>query len=144
MVITGRRGIGSCGLLDFQDALCGPITYDLVSLLQDARRDLAPALEEDMLKRYLSAFPDLNADAFRVSYLVLGAQRAAKIIGIFTRLDRRDGKPQYLGHIPRVWRILERDLEAPILSPVRTWFDRTIPPKDRRQPEAGEPVVQPA
>jgi aminoglycoside/choline kinase family phosphotransferase len=144
MVITGRHGIGSCGLLDFQDALCGPITYDLVSLLQDARRDIAPSLEEDMLTRYLAAFPDLDADAFRASYLALGAQRAAKIIGIFTRLNRRDEKPKYLEHIPRVWRILERDLEAPLLAPVRAWFDRIIPPKKRRRPEAGKQVVQSA
>lgn len=140
MVLAGRNGINSCGLLDFQDALCGPVTYDLVSLLQDARRDIAPKLEEEMLARYQSAFPELDQVSFRTSYLVLGVQRAAKVIGIFTRLSRRDGKHDYLRHIPRVWRILERDLEASALAPVRAWFDQAIPPRDRRRPASANPV----
>ena len=87
-----------------------------------------------MMERYLAAFPDLDPAAFRASYAVLGAQRNAKIIGIFTRLCRRDGKVQYLRHIPRVWRLLEGDLAAPELAPVKAWFDQVLPPADRQVP----------
>lgn len=134
MVVSGRDGIAACGLLDFQDAVIGPASYDLVSLLEDARRDLAPGLADDMLARYLAAFPTLDHGAFRASYAILGAQRNAKIIGIFTRLCRRDGKPRYLAHIPRVWRLLEGDLRHPALAPVRAWFDRHLPPERRAVP----------
>lgn len=135
MVVEGRRGIDACGVLDFQDALCGPITYDLVSLLQDSRRDIASSLVQDMLARYLVAFPSLNRDDFTLSYTILGAQRAAKVIGIFTRLSRRDGKHSYLRHIPRVWRRLEDNLGHPGLAGVAAWFDEVLPPEQRRQPE---------
>lgn len=123
------------GLLDFQDALVGHPAYDLVSLLQDARRDVAPALEEDMLAFYLSGRDD--AEEFRADYARLGAQRNAKIVGIFVRLWRRDGKPRYLGLIPRVWALLERDLAHPALAPVARWFDANIP-ADLRQALGGE------
>ena len=134
MVVAGRGGLAACGLLDFQDAVIGPASYDLVSLLEDARRDLAPGLADAMLARYLAAFPELDRDAFRASYAILGAQRSAKIIGIFTRLCRRDGKPRYLAHIPRVWRLLEGDLAHPALAPVRAWLDRHLPPERRAVP----------
>jgi aminoglycoside/choline kinase family phosphotransferase len=114
----------------------GPRAYDVVSLLEDARRDIAPDLIAAMLDRYLAAFPDMNAEDFRASYAVLGAQRHAKVIGIFTRLCRRDGKPQYLPHIPRIWRLLEGDLAAAELAPVKAWFDRFVPPPERRVPPA--------
>jgi hypothetical protein len=136
MVIQGRAGIESCGLLDFQDAVIGPVSYDLVSLLEDARRDLFQGLAKTMLQRYLDAFPALDREAFRASYAVLGAQRSAKIVGIFTRLSRRDGKPQYLTHIPRVWRLLEGDLRHPARAPVKAWFDETVPPDRRVVPAA--------
>ncbi len=105
-----------------------------MSLLEDARRDIPPDLVADMQARYLGAFPDLDREAFIAAYALLGAQRNAKIIGIFTRLDRRDGKPGYLRHIPRVWRLLEGDLAHPGLAPVRAWFDRHVPPERRRAP----------
>jgi len=127
MLLDGRATIAACGLLDFQDAVVGPRSYDLVSLLEDARRDIDPAVVLAMLERYLAAFPELDRAAFLDSYAVLGAQRAAKIIGIFTRLDRRDGKPHYLRHIPRVWRLLRAGLEKPVLAPVKAWFDREAP-----------------
>lgn len=136
MVVAGRAGLAACGLLDFQDAVIGPASYDLVSLLEDARRDLAPGLAGDMLARYLAAFPKLDHDAFRASYAIMGAQRNTKIVGIFTRLCRRDGKPRYLAHIPRVWRLLEGDLKHPSLAPVRAWFDRHLPPERRTVPVA--------
>ncbi len=140
MVLEGRDGVAACGLLDFQDAVLGPLTYDLVSLLEDVRRDVSPALAAEMRERYLAGAPGLDRAAFDASYAVLGAQRNAKIVGIFTRLCRRDGKPQYLQHIPRTWRLLEGDLEHPALGPVKAWFDRVIPADARRIPgDAAQP-----
>jgi len=136
MRLPSRSGIAACGLLDFQDALVGPTAYDLVSLLEDARRDLAPGLAEAMTARYLAAFPKLDRAAFVAAAAVLAAQRNAKIVGIFTRLSRRDGKHHYLGHVPRVWRLLEGDLAHPALSDVRGWFDEHVPPALRVAPEA--------
>jgi len=121
------------GLLDFQDALAGHPAYDLVSLLQDARRDVEPSIEEAMLKRYLAATGE--GDAFLNAYHVLGAQRNAKILGIFTRLWKRDGKPRYAALCPRVWAYLERDLSQPVLAPVAAWFDDNVPPELRGDPK---------
>jgi N-acetylmuramate 1-kinase len=136
MLLPGRPGVAACGLLDFQDALIGPTAYDLVSLLEDARRDIAPDLARAMFDRYAAAFPTLDRPALESAYAVLGAQRNAKIIGIFTRLLRRDGKPQYLKHIPRVWRLLEGDLQHPALAGVKAWFERHMPKAQRTVPEA--------
>lgn len=127
MRIPGREGIAACGLLDFQDAVTGPITYDLVSLLEDSRRDIALELAASMRARYLAAFPGLDREAFAASFAVLGAQRHCKVVGIFTRLDRRDHKPRYLGHIPRLWRLIDQDCQEPALAPVKAWLDRHIP-----------------
>jgi hypothetical protein len=134
MLLPERDGVRGCGLLDFQDALCGPASYDVVSLLEDARRDVPPALRKAMTERYLAAFPEIDGGAFRRSAAILAAQRNAKIIGIFTRLARRDGKPHYLGHIPRVWRLLEGDLRAPALRGIAAWLDRYLPSPARRVP----------
>lgn len=123
---------GGLGLLDFQDALAGHPAYDLVSLLQDARRDVEPEIEVAMLARYKAA-TGAGAD-FDDAYRVLGAQRNAKIIGIFTRLWKRDGKPRYPTLCPRVWRYLEADLAAPVLAPVKAWFDAHIPVAKRGDP----------
>jgi aminoglycoside/choline kinase family phosphotransferase len=136
ILIGGRAGVAACGLLDFQDAVTGPTTYDLVSLLEDARRDVPADLASRMIARYLDAFPALDRDAFRASYAVMGAQRSAKIVGIFTRLDRRDGKAVYLEHIPRVWRWLEGDLRHPALADLRAWFDCELPAGTRVTPAA--------
>ena len=125
---------GALGLLDFQDALIGHPAYDLVSLLQDARRDVEPAIEAAMLARYCAATGE--GAAFERAYHILGAQRNAKIIGIFTRLWKRDDKPRYPTLCPRVWGYLERDLAHPALAPVRAWFDATIPPEKRGDPMA--------
>ncbi|MCD2315883.1 phosphotransferase [Sphingomonas sp. IC-11] len=122
----------SLGLLDFQDALAGHAAYDLVSLLQDARRDVDPALEQAMLERYRSATGE--GEGFMRAYHVLGAQRNAKIIGIFTRLWKRDGKDRYPSLCPRVWSYLERDLACPELAPVARWFDANIPVELRGDP----------
>ena len=135
MLLPGRDGVRGCGLLDFQDALSGPASYDLASLLEDARRDVAPALREAMTERYLAAFPEIDGGAFRRSAAILAAQRNAKIIGIFTRLARRDGKPHYLRHIPRVWRLLENGLREPALRSIAGWLDRHLPAPVRRVPD---------
>ena len=119
---------GALGLLDFQDALAGHPAYDLVSLLQDARRDVAPSLEAAMLARYAAVAGRAIDPA---AYALLGAQRNAKILGIFTRLWKRDGKPRYLAYQPRVWAYLERDLAHPALAPVKAWFDAAVPPELR-------------
>ncbi|MDO7842774.1 aminoglycoside phosphotransferase family protein [Sphingomonas immobilis] len=137
LMLTGAKdseGRDALGLLDFQDALAGHPAYDLVSLLQDARRDVPEATEAAMLARYHAATH--TDEAFDVAYHVLGAQRNAKIVGIFTRLWKRDGKPRYPTLCPRVWRYLNRDLEHPALAPVKAWFDATIPADKRGDPMA--------
>jgi aminoglycoside/choline kinase family phosphotransferase len=129
-----RAGVRRCGLLDFQDAVCGPPSYDLVSLTADARRDVSEALAAATTARYLAAFPRLDRRAFIDAAAVFAAQRNCKVIGIFTRLWRRDRKPGYLPHIPRLWRLVERDLRHPRLAPIRHWLDRHLPSDARRMP----------
>jgi aminoglycoside/choline kinase family phosphotransferase len=134
MLLPDRQGPRACGLLDFQDALIGPVTYDIVSLIEDARRDVAPDVAAAVRARYLDAFPGIDPEAFGRSLAILGAQRHAKVIGIFCRLMRRDGKPVYLRHLPRLWRLLERSLAHPDLATVRDWFAATIPAAARGIP----------
>ncbi len=125
---------GDQGLIDFQDALVGHPAYDLVSLLQDARRDVSPELEAAMLQHYRN---EANiSDDFDHHYALLGAQRNTKIIGIFTRLWKRDGKDRYLSFLPRMWGLLERDLAHPALAPLKAWFDANIPTAVRAQSPA--------
>ena len=135
MRLNDREGVRACGLLDFQDALAGHPAYDLMSLLEDARRDIRPHLQALMLERYFDALGIVDTDTFRTAYTILGAQRHAKVIGIFTRLDRRDGKPVYLKHIARLWRLLEKNLAHPALGEVRAWVDEHIPAELRRAPD---------
>lgn len=127
--LPDRVGAARVGLLDYQDALVGHAAYDLVSLLEDARRDVAPALAEAMLARHL-ARSGADPVAFRAGYAALGAQRNLKIIGIFARLARRDGKPRYLDLIPRVWRHLMHDLAHPDLAALRAWVRAHLPPPE--------------
>lgn len=136
MWLPERPGVAACGLLDFQDAVLGPSSFDPVSLLEDARRDVPADMACDLLARYLAAFPDIPEAAFRASYAVNGAQRSTRILGTFARLKLRDGKAAYLVHIPRIWRWLEQDLAHPALAPVRAWFDRHLPPQARGLPPA--------
>lgn len=132
MWLPGRKGVAGVGLLDFQDAVLGHPAYDLVSLLQDARRPYDPDLEQAMIDHYLATTPlDLDRDAFLTAYQILGAQRNAKIIGIFTRLWRRDGKAQYPKMIPHVWTLLEENLKHPALAGAAKWFEK-VAPKEKR------------
>lgn len=131
-----RHGPARIGLLDFQDAVAGHRAYDLVSLLEDARRDVDPALAEAMLQRYIAG-SGLDAAGFRRAYAILGAQRNTRILGIFTRLWKRDGKPHYQAFMPRMWGLVERDLQHPALAGLRAWFDAAVPLARRRQPLPG-------
>ena len=129
--LPDRAGIARVGVLDFQDAMLGPAPYDLVSLLQDARVDVPDTMEISLLGRYvkarLAADKDFQTNSFVQLYVTLGAQRATKILGIFARLDRRDGKPQYLRHLPRIWRYLRRSLIHPALDDLKAWYDANVP-----------------
>jgi len=131
-----RSGAGRTGLIDFQDAVAGSIAYDLVSLLEDARRDVDPDVAQAAVQHYLKTMTaqgtPQDETAFRAQMAAIAAQRNAKIVGIFARLFRRDGKPRYLSYLPRVWGHLNRDLAHPSLAPLRAWYDRTIPEEIRQ------------
>lgn len=126
-----REGIKRIGLLDFQDAVMGPPAYDVASLLQDARVDIPEKMELTLLTRYLRArhVADAAFDAaqFAQLYATMAAQRASKILGIFARLEKRDHKPQYLRHLPRVWGYLQRSLAHPALAPLKGWYRTNVP-----------------
>jgi aminoglycoside/choline kinase family phosphotransferase len=130
-----RAGMARTGLIDFQDAVAGSKAYDLVSLLEDARRDVDPAVAKAARRHYLDTMSaqgtPLDEAAFAAELAAIAAQRNAKILGIFARLHRRDGKPRYLALMPRVWGHLTSDLGHPSLAPLRAWYDRTIPPETR-------------
>jgi tRNA threonylcarbamoyl adenosine modification protein YjeE len=135
-----RIGIERVGLLDFQDAVLGPPAFDVASLLMDARADISESLELDLLARYAVGRsrqdPHFDPDAFATRYMMLGAQRATKILGIFARLDRRDRKPQYIRHMPRVWKYLTRALAHPSLGLLRAWYLAHVPPPALLAPAA--------
>jgi aminoglycoside/choline kinase family phosphotransferase len=126
-----RNGIQRVGVIDFQDAVLGPAAYDLVSLLQDARIDVPEALELALLTRYIKArrASDSGFDpaVFAEHYAIMSAQRNTRLLGTFARLNRRDGKPQYLRHQPRIWTYLGRSLAHPALSLVRQWYAANVP-----------------
>lgn len=128
-----RKGIQRVGLLDFQDAIVTPLPYDIVSLLEDARRDVPDELAGAMIERYLRAKPELDRAAFMASYAIMGAQRNVRIIGVFARLSKRDGKHRYLDFLPRMWRLVEHDLAHPALAPVALWFAAVVPPELRER-----------
>lgn len=132
MLVGGRRGIRHLGLLDFQDALAGHPAYDLCSVLEDARRDVSPPIERAMIDRYKAATG--SSEAFERAYWALAAQRNTRILGVFTRLWKRDGKPGYRRFQPRMWGLLERDLAQPGLEPVRDWFAANVPTQARVHP----------
>lgn len=132
MLVGGEEGVRHLGLLDFQDALAGHPAYDLASVLEDARRDVSPAIERAMIDHYVEA---IGADGrFEHAYWALAAQRNTRILGVFCRLWKRDGKPGYRRFQLRMWGLLERDLAQPGLAPVRDWFDRNVAAAQRRTP----------
>jgi N-acetylmuramate 1-kinase len=138
--LAERRGLACLGLIDFQDALLGPAAYDLASLLQDARVDVPESMELDLMGRYVRARsiadPKFDVPQFAAIYATLAAQRASKILGIFTRLHRRDRKPQYLRHMPRVWGYLQRSLRHPALAQLAAWYEQHVPPPDIKRGSA--------
>jgi len=125
-----RSGVARVGLLDFQDAMRGHRAYDLVSVLQDARRDVVPATESAMIAHYIAA-TDVDPDRFTTAYSALGAQRNLRILGVFARLCLRDGKAQYIDLLPRVWGLLQRDLAHPALAPLASLVRSTLPAPTR-------------
>lgn len=129
MLIDGATGVARMGLLDFQDAMVGHPAYDLVSILEDARRDVPEAVERAMLDRYLATVTE--DAAFERAYWALGAQRNCRILGVFTRLWKRDGKAHYTRFQPRMWGLFERDIAKPGLEPVREWFNANVPTDKR-------------
>ena len=135
MVLADRPGVAACGLLDFQDAVIGPVTYDIVSLLQDSRRDVDQTMAAQLIADYGHRFPDIAGDQFDRSFKILGAQRALKVLGIFTRQSRSLGNHQLLAHIPRIWRYLDSNLQTPQLAPVNDWLTAYLPVANRIQPE---------
>ena len=125
-------GPASVGVIDFQDTVLGPPTYDLASLLQDARIDVPEAVELSLLGRYVAARratdPDFSVGDFAALYALTSAQRNTRLLGTFARLNRRDGKPHYLRHQPRIWNYLTRSLAHPSLFELRDWFAAHVPP----------------
>ncbi len=126
-----RDGLARVGLLDFQDAVRAHPAWDLAALLQDARRDVAPELEAAMLARYLDAGLQNDQTAFLADYAALATLNNVRVVGIFARLIARDGKPRYRAFLPRMWRLLDRDLTHPDLADLKAWFDQHIPPAAR-------------
>ncbi|MBJ3761525.1 phosphotransferase [Maribius pontilimi] len=125
--LPDRVGIKRLGMLDFQDAVAGHPAYDLASLLQDARRDLAPGIEDDMIRRFVRAVGGTE-DRFRAAYALQAIQRHLRILGIFSRLAAQRGKPGYLALMPRVWRDLQRDLAHPVAAPLKPLIRDLVPP----------------
>lgn len=129
--LPARTGVRVCGLLDFQDAQQGHPAYDLVSLIDDARRDVAESVRAACFDRYVGE-TGLDRKDFAAGFAVMAAQRHARIIGLFVRLLERDGKPDYLRHLPRVWRMFEQALQHDAMQPLRVWVDQLLPPPLRR------------
>jgi N-acetylmuramate 1-kinase len=127
-----RSDIARVGVIDFQDAVLGPAAYDLVSLLQDARIDIPEMLELSLLTRYIkarrAADDSFDPAGFAELYAIMSAQRNTRLLGTFGRLNRRDGKPQYLRHQPRIWTYLSRSLAHPVLARAREWYSANVPP----------------
>ncbi len=122
-----------CGLLDFQDARYGPVTYDLASLLEDARRLVPENIQSEMLHYYFEELPQFDTEEFRQSYPIMAVQRHTKVIGIFVRLFVRDHKDRYLKFIPFVWSLLEKHLDNPLLARYKKWLDTYVPKEIRTE-----------
>ena len=132
--LPDRAGLRRVGVLDFQSAAIGHPAYDLASLVQDARRDMPPALAERAIARYLAARPDLDPVNFRAALTICAAQRHLRVAGQWVRLAQRDGKPNYLAHGPRTWALLHAALRSPATAPLAAWLDRFVPMENRANP----------
>ena len=141
MRLEARMGARRTGLLDFQDAGLGHPAYDLVSLVQDARRDVAPAARDAAIESYFAARPGLVREDFSAAMAACAAQRHLRVAALWVRLARRDNKPHYLVHGPRCWRLLAEALEHPATAPLRLWLDDALPRHLRRNPD---PAKEPA
>ncbi len=141
MWMPGRAAAARVGLIDFQDAVAGSAAYDMISLVEDARRDVSPEAGKLTVSHYLNKMQQqgtpVDESAFALEMAVFAAQRNTKIVGIFARLSRRDGKPRYLELLPRVWSYLTADLAHPDLAALKSWYDRTIPFEARSVPNRG-------
>jgi hypothetical protein len=144
MRLPDRDGPRRTGILDFQDAALGHPAYDVASLVEDARRDVAPEVRRAALARYLSLRPGLDRGGFLGALAAHGAQRHLRVAALWVRLDRRDGKPGYLRHGPRCWALLDRALSQPACAPLREFLDAHVPREMRRDPPAQSPVGVPA
>jgi len=131
LVLKDRKGIAACGLLDFQDAVLAPVTFDLVSLLEDVRRNVPWDLMTRMIERYLAANPEIDHNDYMSAYAIIGAQRNTRIAGTFARLLKRDGKPWYQRFMPRVWELIAHDIEHPIMAPGADWYAYHLPSGER-------------
>jgi aminoglycoside/choline kinase family phosphotransferase len=140
MWLDDREGVNRVGLLDFQDAVIGSPIYDIVSLLEDARRDISQELSEQMITHYLTIRPDVLRKDLLASYSILGAQRNLKIIGFIARKAMRDKNSSYFSMLPRVWGYIEKDLKHPLLLPLKTWLDKVISPQVRKPSKTNEIV----
>lgn len=133
--LPDREGAAACGLLDFQDAGIGHAAYDLASLIEDARRDVPPAVRAAARARYIAAAGVTDVDRFEAALAAHAALRHTRVAALWTRLARRDGKPGYLVHAPRTWALLEAALAHPAAAPLAAWFDAHVPRAQRAAPE---------
>jgi aminoglycoside/choline kinase family phosphotransferase len=147
--LADRTGMARVGVIDFQDTVLGPHSYDVVSLLQDARIDVPETLELTLLSRYIKARRTADASfdpaGFAELYAIMSAQRNTRLLGTFARLNRRDGKPHYLRHQPRIWTYLQRSLAHPALARLRDWYLANVPPPRgaSQEPSEEQPQEQP-
>lgn len=122
--VTHEIGVKRCGLIDYQDALYGPLPYDLVNLLEDARIDVPQDLRTAMIDRYCTGMSARDKAAFLDWYRVLGTQFHCRVIGLFIKLSAEQGRDSYLAHIDRLQTYILNALEDPILSPLKLWFEK--------------------
>jgi N-acetylmuramate 1-kinase len=134
LLLPSRSGLSRIGVLDFQGAAIGHPAYDLASLLQDARRDVPPAVAEEVIAYYLSRRPELEPTAFRIAYVACAAQRHLRIVGQWVRLAQRDGRRGYLVHGPRTWRLLQEAVREAGAASLAAALQRWIPPDRRSNP----------
>ena len=125
MLLKDKKGTDKCGLLDFQDALIGHASYDILSLLEDVRLDIDPVIEQACLEQYKTAMH--TGAEFDIAYTILSAQRHAKVLGIFIRLHKRDGKDKYLQYLPRTINLFHRAVCSDSCSNVKVWLDKYMP-----------------